>query len=183
MALSDFRDRGYLPEAMRNYLALLGWGPPDGVEIRPIEEIVAMFRLEDVTPSPAFFDTKKLDHINGEYIRALTVPEFVERAAAVPAAAASLEAVAAVDVARRRRSADRVRTLAEVPEMAEFLWLEEPKVDEAAWAKAMRDPKLARRHARPARSPASPTCRSTPGTSTPRSTPRPTRGRRPSRPR
>ena len=140
VALSDFRDRGYLPEAMRNYLALLGWGPPDGNEIRPFEEIVAMFRLEDVTPSPAFFDTKKLDHINGEYIRALTVTEFLERVLPfLPRG--DLEAVAAVTTLAPEIQ-DRVRTLAEVPEMTEFLWLEEPKIDEAAWNKAMRDPKL-----------------------------------------
>ena len=58
--VGDYRGRGFLPEAMRNYLALLGWGPDDGVEVRPIEEIVERFRLEDVTPSPAFFDIKKL---------------------------------------------------------------------------------------------------------------------------
>ena len=60
VAVGDYRGRGFLPEAMRNYLALLGWGPPDGVEVRPIEEIIELFRLEDVTPSPAFFDLKKL---------------------------------------------------------------------------------------------------------------------------
>ena len=141
VALADFRDRGYLPEAMRNYLALLGWGPPDGVEIRPIDEIVAMFRLEDVTPSPAFFDTKKLDHINAEYIRALTVPEFLERVLPfLPRG--DLEAVAAVTTLAPEIQ-DRVRTFAEVPEMTEFLWLEEPKIDDTAWNKAMRDPKLA----------------------------------------
>ena len=43
---------GFLPEAMRNYLSLLGWGPADGVEVRPVDEIVDLFRLEDVNPSP-----------------------------------------------------------------------------------------------------------------------------------
>ena len=71
---------GYLPEAMVNYLALLGWGPPDGVEIRPLAEIVELFRLEDVTSSPAFFDVKKLQAFNAEYLRALPVDEFLERA-------------------------------------------------------------------------------------------------------
>ena len=77
VAVEEYRERGYLPEAMRNYLALLGWAPPDDREIVPIEEIVAEFRIEDVKPSPAFFDVTKLDHVNGEYIRALPVATFV----------------------------------------------------------------------------------------------------------
>ena len=59
VSVADFAAEGYLPEAMVNYLALLGWGPRDGVEIRPLEEIVEQFRLEDVTPSPAFFDVQE----------------------------------------------------------------------------------------------------------------------------
>ena len=78
VSVGDYIDRGYLPEAMVNYLATLGWGPPDGVEIRPLAEIVELFRLEDVNTAGAFFDLKKLDHFNGEYIRALPVDEFIE---------------------------------------------------------------------------------------------------------
>ncbi len=80
VSMADYKERGFLPEAMRNYLSLLGWGPPDGVEVRPIEEIVELFRLEDVNPSPAFFDLKKLEHVNGEWIRRLDEDDFVERA-------------------------------------------------------------------------------------------------------
>jgi glutamyl-tRNA synthetase len=141
VSVSDFRDRGYLPEAMRNHLALLGWGPPDGVEIKPIEEMIAEFRLEDVTPSSAFFDLKKLDHINGEYIRALSVEEFIERTLPFLPAGDAEAAAAITTLAPELR--DRVRTLGEVADMAEFLWLEEPKVDEAAWAKAMKNPEVA----------------------------------------
>ncbi|NIR38183.1 MAG: glutamate--tRNA ligase, partial [Actinobacteria bacterium] len=80
VALGDFRERGYLPEAMVNALALLGWGPPDGVEIRPVAEIVELFSLDDVGKGAAFFDVQKLDHINGEYIRALSPAEFTATA-------------------------------------------------------------------------------------------------------
>ena len=80
VSVGDYRDRGYLPEAMRNYLLTLGWGPKDGVEIRPISEIVEMFDLVDVNNAPAFFDVKKLDHFNGEYIRALDTDEFIKQA-------------------------------------------------------------------------------------------------------
>ena len=80
VALDDYRRRGYLPEAMVNYLALLGWGPPDEIEIRPLAEIVELFDLAAVKPAPAFFDQARLDHINAVYIKALTPDEFVDRA-------------------------------------------------------------------------------------------------------
>jgi glutamyl-tRNA synthetase len=73
VSVGDYIERGYLPEAMVNYLATLGWGPSDGIEIRPLAEIVAMFDIADVGKSGAFFDVKKLQHFNGEYIRALSV--------------------------------------------------------------------------------------------------------------
>ena len=79
VALADFEAEGFLPEAMANYLALLGWGPPDEVEVRPMAEIVELFDLADVNKAPAFFDTKKLEHINGEYIRALSADELTAR--------------------------------------------------------------------------------------------------------
>ena len=75
VAVEMYREQGYLPAAFRNYLALLGWSPGDE-EIVPIETIMENFRLEDVQRSPAFFDVKKLSHINGVYIRTLPVGEF-----------------------------------------------------------------------------------------------------------
>ena len=80
VALDDYRGRGYLPEAMVNYLALLGWGPPDEMEIRPLDEIVALFDLDAVKPAPAFFDPARLDHINSAYIKELTPEQFATRA-------------------------------------------------------------------------------------------------------
>lgn len=136
VSVADFKAQGYLPEAMRNYLALLGWGPKDDVEIRPIEEIVELFRIEDVSPSPAFFDVKKLLHINGEYIRALSTDEFVARAAEFLPAGEE-------PVARLRELAplvqERVKLLEEVPGMLSFLYVDEPELDEAAWAKTIKD--------------------------------------------
>ncbi len=78
VALGDFKDEGILPEAMVNYLALLGWGPSDEKEIRPIEEIVTLFSLESVNKAPAFFDIKKLTHINSHYIAAMGTGVFVD---------------------------------------------------------------------------------------------------------
>jgi len=134
VSMADYRDRGYLPEAMVNYLALLGWGPADGVEVRPVAEIVEQYRLTDVNASPAFFDQKKLTFVNAEHIRALSVDAFIERCRPFlthgEASVAALRSLA-VEVQ------ERVRTLAEVEPMIEFLVVDEPTVDEASWAKAI----------------------------------------------
>jgi glutamyl-tRNA synthetase len=132
VSVAEFRDAGYLPEAMVNYLALLGWGPKDGVEIRPLAEIVELFDLGDVTPSPAFFDTKKLQHVNAEYIRALDADAFVERARPFFAHGAATEAVLR-PLAELVR--DRVRLLTEVEPMVDFLRDDEVVVDAASWQK------------------------------------------------
>src|SRR5262249_43495819 len=85
LAVEAYRDMGYLPEAMRNYLLRLGWSHGDD-EIIPTEKAIEWFNLEGIGRSPARFDTKKLDSLNGHYIRemddaALTteVVAFVER--------------------------------------------------------------------------------------------------------
>ncbi|HEU4866398.1 MAG TPA: glutamate--tRNA ligase [Actinomycetota bacterium] len=69
-SIADFREAGYLPDALVNFLALLGWGTADDTVMNR-EELIARFEITDVHPSPAMFDTKKLDWMNGEYIRLL----------------------------------------------------------------------------------------------------------------
>jgi glutamyl-tRNA synthetase len=134
VSVADFRAEGYLPEAMVNYLALLGWGPKDGVEIRPLAEIVELFRLEDVTPSPAFFDVRKLQHFNGEYIRALDADAFVERSRPFLA-----HGEATVQVLRpiAELVRDRVRLLTEVEPMVDFLRVDDAdlEIDAVSWQK------------------------------------------------
>jgi glutamyl-tRNA synthetase len=153
VALEAYRDEGYLASAMRNYLMLLGWAPSGDREIVPWEVIEEEFRLEDVNPSPAFFDERKLRAFNGEYIRALSVPEFVAacqpwlRGAAdrgggsgIPAPPwepeafdeAAFEAVAPL-------AQTRVAVLSEIVPTVDFLFLDALEYDEAAWAKAMKD--------------------------------------------
>lgn len=140
VAVEEFRERGYLPEAMRNHLALLGWSPGDDREILSIEDMVAEFTLADVKASPAFFDVKKLDAINGEYIRALPVATFVreslpwlETDPPWPPERFDLAVFEAVAPLVQ----ERARTLAEVPATVDFLFLEEPVVDPVAWDKAI----------------------------------------------
>jgi len=66
----EFRARGYLPEALTNYLALLGWSPGDGQEIVPLDELARRFRLEDVGHSAGVFDVEKLAWMNRHYLKA-----------------------------------------------------------------------------------------------------------------
>ena len=79
VSIGWYREHGFLPEALVNYLALLGWSPRDGSVILPLDRIVEQFRIEDVGASPARFDLEKLTWINGEYIRALSDEELAER--------------------------------------------------------------------------------------------------------
>jgi len=72
-SIADYEEQGYLPEAVRNYLCLLGWSPKDNREVISIEDVIAKFALADVGRANARFDIDKLFWINGEYMRAATV--------------------------------------------------------------------------------------------------------------
>ena len=77
--VEDFREHGYLPEALFNFLALLGWSYDDKTTVMNRDEIVQRFTLERVGASPAVFDYAKLDWLNGVYLRALTADEAADR--------------------------------------------------------------------------------------------------------
>lgn len=134
VALAEFVADGYLPEALLNALALLGWGPPDEIEIRPIAEIVSLFSLEAVNKGSAYFDLAKLKHINNAYIRALTPAEFVEAAAPWLAAHYDLGVVEALAPEVQQR----ISTLSEAAAWLDWLFVDEiSEYNEKAWAKAM----------------------------------------------
>jgi glutamyl-tRNA synthetase len=78
-SVQELRDAGYLPEAVRNYLALLGWGDADDQTILSTDELVARFSLERVSKNPAQFDERKLRWLNGRYLRELPVAELTAR--------------------------------------------------------------------------------------------------------
>ena len=80
-SLHYFRDVGYLPEALLNYLGLMGWSMPDEREIFSVEEMVAAFDLDRVSTAGPVFDLEKLNWLNGQYIRRLTPAEFADRVA------------------------------------------------------------------------------------------------------
>ena len=78
-SVQELRDRGYLPEAVRNYVALLGWGTEESQEFFTTDELVSEFSLERVSKSPAVFDEQKLRHINGRYLRELPLDDLTAR--------------------------------------------------------------------------------------------------------
>lgn len=78
-AVSEFVEKGYLTEALVNFVALLGWSPSDGNEIKPIEEIIADFRIESVSSSNSVFEYDKLNWMNGQYIKKMPIAELTER--------------------------------------------------------------------------------------------------------
>jgi len=77
-SVAEFRARGFLPEALTNYLALLGWSPGEGQELLPLEELATRFRLEDVGHSAGVFDTEKLAWVNRHYMK-LAAPDRLAR--------------------------------------------------------------------------------------------------------
>lgn len=74
-SVNAFAEEGYFPEAMFNYLVLLGWSPPDGKEIFTRDEAIAQFSLDRVNPAPAVFDPQKLDWVNAQYLHAAEAAE------------------------------------------------------------------------------------------------------------
>ena len=140
VALELYRDEGYLSDVMVNYLALIGWSPPDGREHFTVDEMVKEFHLEDVGRSPGFFDVKKLRAFNGDAIRAMPVDEFVT---AIEPFAARLSWADRFDIETFRSVAplvqERVEVLSEAPGYVDFLFLDEPQIDDVSWTKTMAD--------------------------------------------
>lgn len=139
VALEQYREEGILPDAMVNYLMTLGWAPAGDTEIVPWQRIVEEFRLEDVNHSPAFFDIKKLNSFNGDYVRAMSLDEFIAGCAPhlanAPWPAERFNAETFAKLAELVQT--RVVTLSEVPAMVDFIFLVDPVIDEDAWTKTM----------------------------------------------
>lgn len=136
VSVQEFRSAGYLPEALRNYLALLGWGYDETTTFFSTDELVERFDLSRVSRSPAVFDEQKLRWMNGHYIRALDIKmlanalrDYLEERGMPGARDPRLEqAAAAVQ--------DKITTLAEFSELVGFAF-EPVEIDERAWQKVM----------------------------------------------
>lgn len=139
VAVEQYREEGILASAMTNYLMTLGWAPSGDTEIVPWQTIIDQFRLEDVNHSPAFFDVKKLLAFNGEYIRMMSLDDFIAAAEEVFSSSAPWSPER-YRPEMFRAMAPLVQTrVALVPEaipMVDFLFLAEPPIDDDAFAKS-----------------------------------------------
>ena len=125
--LFHHRDRGFLPEGLLNYLALLGWSLTHDRDVFTMKEMITAFDVTDVNPNPARFDQKKADALNGDHIRMITVEDFTERM--IPYLQAGNVLSNDVTDAQRAILAEaaplvqtRMNVLSEAPDLLEFLF-------------------------------------------------------------
>ena len=148
-SIGDFRELGYLPEAMLNFLALLGWSLDETAELFSQEELVKDFSLERVGLNPAIFNREKLDWMNGVYIRKLAPEDFARRI--LPFLERGLPTSVPRPLSREYLARlaplvqERARTLAEAVSLADFFLL--PHLD---YDPALLTSKLSREKAREA---------------------------------
>jgi glutamyl-tRNA synthetase len=129
-SVEELREAGYLPEAVRNYVALLGWGYDETTTFMTTDELIERFSLERVSKNPAVFDEQKLRWMNGRYLRELPAEEVRARLEELTGREIPVEAVTI--------SQEKMQTLSEFWPLAKFL-VEPQEYDEQAWAKVMRD--------------------------------------------
>ena len=139
-SMAYFVENGYTPEAVRNYLCLLGWSPKDNREMLPLEEIVELFEIESINRRNAIFDLDKCFWLNGQYILQMSLERFCElsipfvKKAGIPyeSREALLRALAIVK--------PKVKHLSDVPDWIGFLFTEDYPFEEASLEKALRKP-------------------------------------------
>jgi glutamyl-tRNA synthetase len=130
--VQELRDAGYLPAAVRNYLALLGWGTDDDTTLMSTEELVRRFEVADVGKSAAIFDEKKLRWLNGRFMREMPLDEYTLAVARHLGREPDERLRDACAITQ-----DKAQTLEEVWPLIRFLY-EPPVDDEKAWAKVMK---------------------------------------------
>ena len=122
--IQDLRDLGYLPEAVVNWIALMGWSYDDRTEFFTLDDLVDKFSLEKVNPSPAAIDFTRFDHFNGLHIRALSVEDLAGRLKPY-LAAAGIEADDAALLKIAPLVQERLVTLDDIVDWAAFFFKEE----------------------------------------------------------
>jgi glutamyl-tRNA synthetase len=137
VAVEEFRAQGYLPEALLNYLALLGWSAVDGREILPADELIEEFELERVTHASATFDPKKLDWMNGQWIRRLDLDELARRVRPIAEERFGDRFDAGIFRRAVALGQERAVTLVQLAEQMDFLFVapDEFAIDPDSWAK------------------------------------------------
>ncbi|MFE2159040.1 glutamate--tRNA ligase [Streptomyces lydicus] len=141
-SLNLYRERGFLPEGLLNYLALLGWSFSADQDLFTVPELIEKFDIADVNANPARFDLKKAEAINADHIRRLDPEDFVKSCEPWLKAPYANWAPEDFDEAAWRAIAPhaqtRVTVLSDITANVDFLFLKEPVEDEASWAKAMK---------------------------------------------
>lgn len=128
-SITEYMEAGYLPEAMFNFLALLGWSLDDRTEVMDRDTIIKHFSLERISKNPAVFNREKLDWMNGVHIRSLSLEEFTRRA--LPFLEKGLPSVVPRPLNESYVSRimsliqDRARTLGEVAQLTDFFFVDE----------------------------------------------------------
>jgi len=130
-SVESFREQGFLPEAIVNYLALLGWSPGDDREVLSRDELIEAFELERVSSNPAAFDTEKLTWLNNRYIQSLDDDDlaarclhFLTEEGLMPDPATLLAAMPIVK--------ERMKTLTEAPQLLRFLFTDDLEPNDKA---------------------------------------------------
>ncbi len=118
-SFQDLIEKGYLPEAIVNYIALLGWAPSDNQEIFSMDELIKAFNVKGLSKSPAIFDIAKLTWMNGEYIKKLSFDDFFDMALPILQKAIKRTDIDLKVVAGYIQT--RIGTLNEIPEMVDFI--------------------------------------------------------------
>jgi glutamyl-tRNA synthetase len=121
-SLFHHRERGFIPEGLVNYLALLGWSLTHDRDVFSIDEMVAAFDVVDVNPNPARFDLKKAESINGDHIRMLEIGDFAHRVEQYLGGLVSTDADRALLLAAAPLVQERMQLLGEAPELLAFLF-------------------------------------------------------------
>jgi glutamyl-tRNA synthetase len=147
-SVQEFRDQGFLPEAIVNYIAFLGWSPEGEHEVMPLDDMVKQFSLERVNPTAAIYDVKKLTWMNGIYMRTgdldrltdMLVP-FMIRAGVITEApdAAGREHLKQIVAAAR----DRAKTLVELADVMSYFYQDDYTYDEKGVRKHFAGPLVA----------------------------------------
>jgi len=143
VSIAWYREQGFLPEAICNYLALLGWSPGDDRENISMQELVELFTVERVNSSPARFDMKKLEAINGDKIRALTIDDFLARALPFllkDGVISGTDAEIAVVKSALPIIQERIARMNEVTAMLKFLFVEQLSFEPESETKLKEEP-------------------------------------------
>ncbi len=145
--VEEYERRHFLPEALRNYLCLLGWSPKDDREILPIEEIIELFDLSGINKANARFDEKKLDHINAEYIRKLSIDDLASLARPLLIEAGLLTEKDGDDYLKEvlTISQEKMRSIENLPEFLGYFFKDDYSINEAAMEKILKQGKPQRR--------------------------------------